>query len=53
MLSACATDTEVLAQFFRVAGLVDPPTRLVSPSFVFRTARANLTRNRVRHSRVS
>jgi 2-polyprenyl-6-methoxyphenol hydroxylase-like FAD-dependent oxidoreductase len=53
MLSACATDIEVLVQFFRVAGLVDPPTRLVSPSFVFRTARANLTRNRVRHSRVS
>jgi hypothetical protein len=32
MLSACATDTTVLTQFFRVTGFVDPPARLVSPS---------------------
>jgi 2-polyprenyl-6-methoxyphenol hydroxylase-like FAD-dependent oxidoreductase len=50
MLSACASDTAVLTQFFRVSGLVDPPTRLVSPSFVFRTARANLGANRTRRS---
>lgn len=49
MLSACATDTTVLTQFFRVTGFVDPPARLVSPSFVFRTARAHLRPNRVLH----
>ena len=49
MLSACATDTTVLTQFFRVTGFVDPPARLVSPSFVFRTARAHLRPTRVLH----
>ncbi|MFI5506242.1 NAD(P)/FAD-dependent oxidoreductase [Mycobacterium sp. NPDC051804] len=45
MIAACAKDTTVLTQFFRVSNLIDPPTRLVSPSFVFRTARANATRS--------
>ena len=45
MIAACAKDTTVLTQFFRVSNLIDPPIRLVSPSFVFRTARANLIRN--------
>jgi 2-polyprenyl-6-methoxyphenol hydroxylase-like FAD-dependent oxidoreductase len=50
MLSACTSDTTVLTQYFRVAGFIDPPTRLASPSFVFRTARANLRTKRVRRS---
>ncbi len=51
LIAACAKDTAVLTQFFRVSSLVDPPSRLVSPSFVFRAARANLRRNSLQDSR--
>ncbi|ART72084.1 2-polyprenyl-6-methoxyphenol hydroxylase-like oxidoreductase [Mycobacterium dioxanotrophicus] len=42
VLTACETDAEVHAQFFKVTGLVDAPTRLFHPTFLYRVARANV-----------
>ena len=42
VLTACEQDPTAAARFFRVSGLIDPPARLFSPSFVYRVARANL-----------
>ncbi|OBC10713.1 2-polyprenyl-6-methoxyphenol hydroxylase-like oxidoreductase [Mycobacterium sp. 852013-50091_SCH5140682] len=42
VLTACETDADVHAQFFKVTGLVDPPTRFFHPAFLYRVARANL-----------
>lgn len=41
VLTAAETDSLVGGQFFRVTGLLDPPTRLLNPSFLWRVARAN------------
>lgn len=41
VLTACETDAEVLLQFSRVTGLIDPPTRFFRPAFLARVARAN------------
>ena len=49
VLLACESDAAVLTQFFRVTGLLDPPTRLLGPSFLYRVASVNL-RRRQRHS---
>jgi hypothetical protein len=44
MLTASETDRTVHAQFTKVTGLVDPPARLLHPAFLYRVARANLSR---------
>ncbi|OBE98049.1 2-polyprenyl-6-methoxyphenol hydroxylase-like oxidoreductase [Mycolicibacterium elephantis] len=41
VLTACETDAVVHAQFFRVVGLVEPPSRLFGPSFIYRVAAVN------------
>jgi hypothetical protein len=43
-LTACESDPITLLRFFKVNSLVDPPVRLLHPSFVFRAARVNLGR---------
>jgi hypothetical protein len=50
VLTACESDAVVGTQFFRVTGLLDPPTRLLHPSFLCRVASVNLRRAQ-RHSR--
>lgn len=44
VLGACETDAMVNAQFFKVTGLVDPPSRLLNPRFILRVARVNRSR---------
>jgi hypothetical protein len=44
VLTACESDAEVVEQFFRVTGLVDPPTRLLNPVFLAKVATVNLRR---------
>ncbi len=44
VLGAAERDPEVARRFLRVAGLVDPPTALFSPSLVGRVLRAALAR---------
>jgi hypothetical protein len=50
VLTACESDAVVGTQFFRVTGLLDPPTRLLHPSFLCRVASVNL-RSAQRRSR--
>jgi 2-polyprenyl-6-methoxyphenol hydroxylase-like FAD-dependent oxidoreductase len=47
--AACESDAVVGGQFFRVTALVDPPARLLHPSFLYRVATVNL-RGRQRDS---
>jgi 2-polyprenyl-6-methoxyphenol hydroxylase-like FAD-dependent oxidoreductase len=44
VLAAAETDPVVAEQFLRVSGMIDPPTRLARPSFIFRVARTHLRR---------
>jgi 2-polyprenyl-6-methoxyphenol hydroxylase-like FAD-dependent oxidoreductase len=44
VLTASESDAVVGTQFFRVTALLDPPTRLLRPSFLYRVARVNLQR---------
>lgn len=44
VLTACETDAVVHAQFTRVTGLVEPPSRLFDPSFIYRVATVNRRR---------
>lgn len=41
VLAASESDTVIGTQFFRVTGLLDPPTRLLRPSFLYRVAAVN------------
>jgi 2-polyprenyl-6-methoxyphenol hydroxylase-like FAD-dependent oxidoreductase len=50
VLTACESDAVVATQFLRVTGFLDPPVRLLHPSFLYRVATVNLGR-RQRHSR--
>jgi 2-polyprenyl-6-methoxyphenol hydroxylase-like FAD-dependent oxidoreductase len=44
VLTASESDAVVGGQFFKVTGLVDPPARLLRPSFIYRVAAVNLRR---------
>jgi 2-polyprenyl-6-methoxyphenol hydroxylase-like FAD-dependent oxidoreductase len=44
ILTACESDAEVVGQFFKVTGLVEPPASLLNPSFIARVATVNLRR---------
>jgi 2-polyprenyl-6-methoxyphenol hydroxylase-like FAD-dependent oxidoreductase len=48
-LTACEHDPITFERFFKVSNLVDPPIRLLHPSFVFRVASANMRRWRRGH----
>jgi 2-polyprenyl-6-methoxyphenol hydroxylase-like FAD-dependent oxidoreductase len=56
ILTACETDAVVGGKFFRVNSLVDPPTRLLHPGFLYRVGRVNLRHpqrdSRPRHAEV-
>ncbi len=41
VLAAAETDAAIGTQFFRVTGLLDPPTRLLRPSFLYRVAQVH------------
>ena len=41
VLTAAASDAAVAGQFFRVIGMIDPPSRLMRPAFILRVARIN------------
>ncbi len=41
VLTASESDSVIGTQFFRVTGLLDPPTRLLRPSFLYRVATVN------------
>jgi 2-polyprenyl-6-methoxyphenol hydroxylase-like FAD-dependent oxidoreductase len=42
VLTASESDAVIGTQFFRVTGLLDPPTRLIHPWFLYRLATVNL-----------
>jgi 2-polyprenyl-6-methoxyphenol hydroxylase-like FAD-dependent oxidoreductase len=44
VLTACESDAVVGGQFFQVTALVDPPARLLHPSFLYRVATVNRRR---------
>jgi 2-polyprenyl-6-methoxyphenol hydroxylase-like FAD-dependent oxidoreductase len=44
VLTACESDAVVVEKFFRVNNLIDPPVRLMQPSFISRVAAVNLRR---------
>jgi 2-polyprenyl-6-methoxyphenol hydroxylase-like FAD-dependent oxidoreductase len=46
VLTGCESDAAVVTQFFRVSGLIDPPARLLRPSFLYRVASVNRARRK-------
>ena len=48
VLTASESDAVIGTQFFRVTGLLDPPTRLLRPSFLYRVAAVNIRRRQRR-----
>ncbi len=44
VLTACESDAVIVEKFFRVNNLIDPPVRLMHPSFVSRVAAVNMRR---------
>jgi 2-polyprenyl-6-methoxyphenol hydroxylase-like FAD-dependent oxidoreductase len=44
VLTACESDAVIVEKFFRVNNLIDPPVRLMHPSFISRVAAVNLRR---------
>lgn len=50
VLAASESDAMIGTQFFRVTGLLDPPTRMIRPSFLYRVAAVN-RHDRQRNSR--
>jgi 2-polyprenyl-6-methoxyphenol hydroxylase-like FAD-dependent oxidoreductase len=44
LLTAAESDAEVVERFLRVTNFIDPPTRLLHPSLLLRTATVNLRR---------
>jgi 2-polyprenyl-6-methoxyphenol hydroxylase-like FAD-dependent oxidoreductase len=50
VLSACESDAVVVEKFFRVNNLMDPPLRLMSPSFISRVAAVNMRRRQGDHA---
>jgi len=49
VLTACESDAVVGAQFFKVNALVDPPSRLLHPAFIYRVATVNPRRRKGGH----
>jgi 2-polyprenyl-6-methoxyphenol hydroxylase-like FAD-dependent oxidoreductase len=50
VLTACESDAVIVEQFFRVNNLIDPPVRLMHPSFVSRVAAVNMRRQQGDHA---
>ena len=50
VLTACESDAVVVEKFFRVNNLIDPPVRLMHPSFISRVAAVNLRRRQGEHA---
>jgi hypothetical protein len=50
VLTACESDAVVVEKFFRVNNLIDPPVRLMHPSFISRVAAVNLRRRHGDHA---
>jgi 2-polyprenyl-6-methoxyphenol hydroxylase-like FAD-dependent oxidoreductase len=44
VLTGCESDAVIVEKFFRVNNFIDPPVRLLHPSFISRVAMANLRR---------
>ena len=49
VLTACESDAVVAGQFLKVNALVDPPSRLLHPTFIYRVATVNLRRRKGVH----
>ena len=50
VLTACESDAVVVEKFFRVNNFIDPPVRLMHPSFISRVAAVNLRRRQGDHA---
>ena len=49
VLTACESDAVVAGQFFKVNALIDLPSRLLHPAFIYRVAAVNLRRRKALH----
>jgi 2-polyprenyl-6-methoxyphenol hydroxylase-like FAD-dependent oxidoreductase len=50
VLTACESDAVIAEKFFRVNNFIDPPVRLMHPSFISRVAAVNLRRRQGDHA---